>query len=175
MFSYVTVDKANDANMFFWLFDAENGNQNAPLIVWLQGGPGTLFLCLQNVIYHFLSVILFFFFFFFFFFLFFISFDETTNVRSPYAHCRCVFAQHALCRWAGCSSLLGLILENGPYHLLNGELAANPNSWTKNFRVLYLDNPVGSGFSYVTKEAGYLDTEPEVGFLKWKMERRKEK
>ena len=26
--------------MFFWYFPAQNGDANAPLIIWLQGGPG---------------------------------------------------------------------------------------------------------------------------------------
>lgn len=26
--------------MFFWYFPSENGDENASIILWLQGGPG---------------------------------------------------------------------------------------------------------------------------------------
>jgi vitellogenic carboxypeptidase-like protein len=33
-------DQAAGNNMFFWYFPAQNGDENAPLAIWLQGGPG---------------------------------------------------------------------------------------------------------------------------------------
>lgn len=49
----------------------------------------------------------------------------------------------------GCSSLLGLFAENGPYHVdHNLSLSANPFSWTSVAHMLYIDQPVGTGFSY---------------------------
>lgn len=38
---YLTVDAARDANLFFWFFPAVAGMADAPLVVWLQGGPGS--------------------------------------------------------------------------------------------------------------------------------------
>src|ERR1700722_944984 len=38
---YLTVNKNFSSNLFFWFFPAQNGNTNAPLLVWLQGGPGS--------------------------------------------------------------------------------------------------------------------------------------
>eukprot|EP01006_Ploeotia_vitrea_P046717 TRINITY_DN67056_c5_g7_i1.p1 TRINITY_DN67056_c5_g7~~TRINITY_DN67056_c5_g7_i1.p1 ORF type:complete len:498 (+),score=261.46 TRINITY_DN67056_c5_g7_i1:175-1494(+) len=37
---YFTVDKQFNSNLFFWYFPALNGDANAPLLLWLQGGPG---------------------------------------------------------------------------------------------------------------------------------------
>ena len=33
-------DAADDAHLFTWFWPALNGNTSAPLLVWLQGGPG---------------------------------------------------------------------------------------------------------------------------------------
>ncbi|KAL1548176.1 serine carboxypeptidase-like 50 [Salvia divinorum] len=48
----------------------------------------------------------------------------------------------------GCSSMLANYFELGPW-LVNQEvkLESNPNSWNKQFGLLFLDNPIGTGFS----------------------------
>ena len=39
---FITVNNTWEANMFFWFFLAEEVDpETAPLIVWLQGGPGS--------------------------------------------------------------------------------------------------------------------------------------
>ncbi|OMH78914.1 Carboxypeptidase Y [Zancudomyces culisetae] len=70
-------------------FESQTGNKNAPLILWLNGGPG-------------------------------------------------------------CSSLTGLFMENGPCRVNpNGDgTVTNDYSWNKNAHMLYLDQPLGTGFSY---------------------------
>lgn len=37
---YFTVNATYGSNMFFWYFPAQNKDPNAPLIMFLQGGPG---------------------------------------------------------------------------------------------------------------------------------------
>lgn len=37
---YFTVDKTYNSNLFFWFFPALNDNASAPVMLWLQGGPG---------------------------------------------------------------------------------------------------------------------------------------
>ncbi|KAG4074495.1 hypothetical protein HA402_015784 [Bradysia odoriphaga] len=38
---YITVNKQLSSNMFFWYFPAKYGTSTAPLVLWLQGGPGS--------------------------------------------------------------------------------------------------------------------------------------
>jgi len=50
----------------------------------------------------------------------------------------------------GCSSLDGALLELGPYRANpNGTLYPNPGAWNQKMNVLFLDQPVGTGFSPV--------------------------
>ena len=36
--AFIPID--NENKMFYWLFPARNKDSEAPLVVWLQGGPG---------------------------------------------------------------------------------------------------------------------------------------
>ena len=58
----------------------------------------------------------------------------------------------------GCSSQLALFGENGPYIVEDDlSLTLNPESWNNNATVIWIDQPVGTGFSYGThvhNEAG---------------------
>ncbi|CAN6163431.1 unnamed protein product [Urochloa humidicola] len=47
----------------------------------------------------------------------------------------------------GCSSLIGNFEEIGPYVLNGTSLAYNPYSWNHRFGVIFIDNPLGTGFS----------------------------
>lgn len=50
----------------------------------------------------------------------------------------------------GASSLGGLLYENGPFTINDDgqTLARNPTSWNKHANMLYIEAPVGVGFSY---------------------------
>jgi cathepsin A (carboxypeptidase C) len=49
----------------------------------------------------------------------------------------------------GCASEVALFFENGPYQINDDlSLKKNPNTWNTNANLLYVDQPVGTGFSH---------------------------
>ncbi|XP_049637842.1 probable serine carboxypeptidase CPVL [Suncus etruscus] len=99
---YLTVNQTYNSNLFFWFFPAETQPLNAPVVLWLQGGPGG-------------------------------------------------------------SSLFGLFVEHGPYFVTsNLTLRIRDFSWTSTFSMLYIDNPVGTGFSFTEDPRGYAINEDDV-------------
>lgn len=80
----------------------------------------------------------------------------------------------------GCSGLSGLLYEIGPltfnFETYNGsvpEFQKNPYSWTQVANIIFLDAPVGTGFSYSNTSEGYnssdtTSSESTYAFLrKW--------
>jgi len=64
----------------------------------------------------------------------------------------------------GCSSLFGAFVENGPQFIQeNGTIIDNPYSWNTNASVIYIDSPVGTGYSYVESSEGYVTNEKTIG------------
>ncbi|KAL1903421.1 hypothetical protein Sste5346_000047 [Sporothrix stenoceras] len=66
----------------------------------------------------------------------------------------------------GGSSLAGMLMENGPC-LLDAEKNAtyyNPHAWNEEFNVVYLDQPVGVGYSYMSPSPGDNGTVDEDEF-----------
>ena len=97
---FFTVDAVKASNMFFWYFPALNSDASAPLLIWLQGGPGA-------------------------------------------------------------SSMFSLFHEIGPYELSRSSkreggkhsditLGYRELSWNNRYNLLFVDNPVGSGFRFAS-------------------------
>ncbi|XP_077301116.1 LOW QUALITY PROTEIN: putative serine carboxypeptidase CPVL [Arctopsyche grandis] len=94
---YITVNKQYNSNLFFWYFPVKNQSvKDSPLVIWLQGGPGS-------------------------------------------------------------SSLFGLFKELGPFSINKNSdgLIENPYSWHKENSLLFIDNPIGTGFSFTDSDQGY--------------------
>lgn len=54
----------------------------------------------------------------------------------------------------GCSSMDGAMMEVGPYRVLEGgKLEYNNGSWDEFANLLFVDQPVGTGFSYVNTDS----------------------
>jgi len=101
--AFITINKETNSNMFFWYFTAMDGNKDAPLLLWLQGGPGA-------------------------------------------------------------SSLFGLFTEIGPYNIgKDMEIIPRALTWNKHFHLLFIDNPLGTGFSFTESEDMYVTNETIVG------------
>jgi carboxypeptidase C (cathepsin A) len=64
--------------------------------------------------------------------------------------------------------MIGLFQENGPCHFVNGDStpSINPNSFNNVANMLYIDQPIGTGFSYGTDDVtSTVTAAPEV----WKL------
>lgn len=62
----------------------------------------------------------------------------------------------------GQSGLYAAFRENGPVHLEpNGKMIFNPYSWAERAHLLYIDSPVGAGYSF-TKSGKYPTSQDEV-------------
>ncbi|KYN36373.1 Venom serine carboxypeptidase [Trachymyrmex septentrionalis] len=100
---YLTVNKTFNSNLFFWFFPAMHNPKTAPVILWLQGGPGA-------------------------------------------------------------TSMFGLFMENGPFIVTaNKTLTMRKYSWNIAHNLIYIDNPVGTGYSFTDDERGYVKNETQVG------------
>ncbi|VEN46927.1 unnamed protein product [Callosobruchus maculatus] len=64
----------------------------------------------------------------------------------------------------GWPSMFGLLMENGPIVVdKEFQLKIREHSWTNNHSVIYIDNPVGTGFSFTDNDDGYARNETQVG------------
>merc|ERR1719330_515931 len=91
-------------SLWYWYFEALNYNPEAPLVLWLQGGPGS-------------------------------------------------------------SSMVGNFFEMGPVALdESAELRRRSasESWGTDFPIVFVDSPVGTGWSYADDDSGYARNETAV-------------
>mgnify|MGYP001107193168 FL=1 len=99
---YLTVNKTYDSNLFFWFFPAQNADKNAPVVVWLQGGPGA-------------------------------------------------------------SSLFGLFAEQGPILVDKDQNLKSRNiTWNSKYHLIYIDQPVDTGYSFTRNKEGLAHNEDDV-------------
>ncbi|XP_050361759.1 venom serine carboxypeptidase-like [Nymphalis io] len=64
----------------------------------------------------------------------------------------------------GSTSLVGLFSEMGPFEYIDDQLKLRETSWCKDFSMVFIDNPVGAGFSFTDSQEGYsvnMDTYSE--------------
>lgn len=63
----------------------------------------------------------------------------------------------------GGTSLFGLFAENGPYVVTKDMfLTERPTSWALTHNVIYIDNPVGTGYSFTKKDSCYATNQGQV-------------
>lgn len=65
----------------------------------------------------------------------------------------------------GASSLFGLFTEIGPFNI-GADMRAVPrgkNGWNNHYHLLFIDNPVGTGFSFTDDVGGYVQNQTQVG------------
>jgi carboxypeptidase C (cathepsin A) len=90
------------SSMFYWMVNRKGGDitkDNAPLILWLEGGPGT-------------------------------------------------------------SSLCGNFIEFGPYEVdKTGKVSLREHTWASKYHLLFIDNPLGAGYSFAVNREELVTTE----------------
>jgi carboxypeptidase C (cathepsin A) len=90
------LDATDEKHMFYWLVEAAENPETAPVALWTNGGPG-------------------------------------------------------------CSGFIGLMTEQGPFRpMADGTLVSNPASWHYAANILFIEQPVGVGFSYSDNTADYV-------------------
>ncbi|KAJ8714107.1 hypothetical protein PYW08_007727 [Mythimna loreyi] len=62
----------------------------------------------------------------------------------------------------GWSSLIGLFNEIGPIKIVNNTVEKMPITWGSDYSLLFIENPVGTGFSFTEGEK-YATNEDEIG------------
>nr|ANG83462.1 vitellogenic carboxypeptidase-like protein [Biston betularia] len=63
----------------------------------------------------------------------------------------------------GASSLFGLFAENGPFEIKNDAFQRRDVHWAEDNHLIYIDNPVGTGFSFTNDSRGYCTNQTQIG------------
>eukprot|EP00775_Hariotina_reticulata_P005749 gene5749-5989_t len=99
---YFKLNRTFDAHMFYFYFQARTRSKDAPVLLWMTGGPG-------------------------------------------------------------CSSEIAIFYENGPYTLThNLSLVDNPYGWDVNANVIFVDQPINTGFSWSEDPRDLVSGEKQV-------------
>lgn len=77
-----------------------------------------------------------------------------STIRPLYRHIHtCFILFLSLRNRPGCSSLFGAFYLNGPFHLdVDLVLHKNPGAWNRLYGMLFIDQPIGTGFSITGKQ-----------------------
>ncbi|KAL6276199.1 hypothetical protein ACE6H2_019800 [Prunus campanulata] len=87
--------------------------------------------------------------------MFYLFFESRTNKNDPVVIW--------LTGGPGCSSELAVFYENGPFQIANNlSLAWNDYGWDKASNLLFVDQPIGTGFSYTSDEGDIRHDEEGV-------------
>ncbi|CAI7884818.1 unnamed protein product [Closterium sp. NIES-54] len=89
--------------------------------------------------------------------------NETTGAKMYFAYYEAMEPETAqsdtpIILWLqggpGCSSMIGNFYELGPYRITESlDIEPNPAPWNRRYGVLFIDNPVGTGFSVAPSDA----------------------
>ncbi|XP_053614093.1 venom serine carboxypeptidase-like [Plodia interpunctella] len=63
----------------------------------------------------------------------------------------------------GFSSMVGLFDIMGPLEMQDNQVKLRNVTWASNYSLLFIDNPVGAGFSFTADDRGYTTNEDAVG------------
>ncbi|XP_039764572.1 venom serine carboxypeptidase-like isoform X2 [Pararge aegeria] len=63
----------------------------------------------------------------------------------------------------GASSMIGVFDLIGPIQIVDGKVTSRNVTWAEEYSLLFIDNPVGAGFSFTDDDRGYPDNEHDVG------------
>ena len=121
-----------DGNLFYWLFESRNDPKNDPITVWFTGGPG----CSSMM-----------------------ALFEENGALSVLA----LLLQQKRTDAQGCGRRRCTHTVSGPY-IINEDLSLSIReySWNRNSTLMFIDQPVGTGLSYVDGLRDYVKTEEEV-------------
>ena len=96
------LDITPSKHYHYWFVECENNPESAPVVLWLNGGPG-------------------------------------------------------------CSSLIGFMYEHGPFRIDDSKFPQSlyrfDNTWSKLANMIYLESPVGTGFTYSDNVAEYCNSD----------------